>query len=380
MHGLIITHDGIEDIAVTELKELIGAKGTIENGVVVFKFRCILDLYKLSYCMQSVRRVLLLIAEFEVKPGLLQTMALVEKALKKAEIEDIKDMRIKTECVRQGAHDFTSLDLATEIGKLILAKAGRQSKLQVDMKNPQLVFHVFVNNGRGYLGIDTAGFDLSKRDYRLMDYRPPLKANIAYGLLRMCGYNKDAVLVNPFCSAGVMSIEAAFFAINKPVNYYRKHNFLFKACPQLEGEDIDGFFEKIDREIGGEPRIFCVDEQLRHISAAKKNSKIAGVHKQITFSKIAVEWLDTKFDEGSVDCVVCNAPRLSQFNEGQMAKVYKEFFYQAAYILRNEGKVGLVCNRSEQIKKSASEHNFMLIEERSVWQGKEELKLLVFKK
>ena len=53
--------------------------------------------------------------------------------------------------------------------------------------------------------------------------------------------------------------------------------------------DFDKFNSKFDKA-----NIFAFDSQFRHIDAAKKNSKIAGINKNINFSRTEIEWLDTK--------------------------------------------------------------------------------------
>jgi 23S rRNA G2445 N2-methylase RlmL len=166
------------------------------------------------------------------------------------------------------------------------------------------------------------------------------------------------------------------------VNYYRKTELHFTKFQNLKGIDFEKLFEEIDGKIKEkiEGEIHCLNSQFRYISAAKGNSKIAGVNKHIDFSRFDVEWLDTKFGKARVDVIAANAPRISGTNGQIVEKYYKELFYQANFVLKKSGRVGLLCNSLDIIKAAALKNEFGLLEERSIWQGEEELKLAVFEK
>ena len=117
------------------------------------------------------------------------------------------------------------------------------------------------------------------------------------------------------------------------------------------------------------------------MSAAQKNAKIATVNKEIHFSRMEIEWLDTKFEEASVDKIVSQVPKISKHsNPKDIAKLYNEFFYQAKFILKNTGRICIITNKTEELKDAASKYGFKVAHEREIIHGKAVDKAIVFEK
>jgi len=115
------------------------------------------------------------------------------------------------------------------------------------------------------------------------------------------------------------------------------------------------------------------------VSAAKKNAKIAGVNKAIQFSRKEISWLDTKFEESSIDRIVSLIPQPSKnISEQQLGKIYHEFFYQCNYILKKNGKICLITKYPELLLQDAKRHNFKEEKRLEVTQGKETLMFILF--
>ena len=293
-----------------------------------------------------------------------------------------KDDSFKVICERSGNHEFSSQDIAPQVGMqvidLVNDKKGYEQK--VNMKHPKIIVYVFITQDKGYLGIDFSGFDMAKRDYKIFSYSQSIKANVAYAMLRLAGYNSKKILLDPFCGEGTIPIEAALFSTGRSVNLYRKDKIHFLEY-QL-GIESEKIIEKIDNaEKKNTSKIYCFDNNMGLISSAKKNSKIAGVNKHLTYGKVNAEWLDARLEKEEIDAIVSNSPRISKHTKESITrKLYEELFYQAEFILKQTGKIVLLSNGTEIMKKGAKKYEFKLDEERSVWLGKQELKICVFSK
>jgi 23S rRNA G2445 N2-methylase RlmL len=105
--------------------------------------------------------------------------------------------------------------------------------------------------------------------------------------------------------------------------------------------DTDKLFSKIDAEILKETlKIYCFDKEFRYLNSAKKNAKIAGVDKDINFSRSDVEWMDTKLDKESVDKIITQPPQPTKnLDIKKLTKIYDEFFYQAEFVLKKKGRI-----------------------------------------
>jgi putative N6-adenine-specific DNA methylase len=354
MKGLSICYKGVEDISAKEILELIKAKTEIKSGCVVFD--CELDdLALLCYKGQSVNRVLLLLDEFKINK--------IEDLKRISKIDFSKWLKNRTFAARCEIidSDLNSREIEKATGDEISGK--------VDLDNPDVTVFVYIYGENAYVGIDLGG-DLSKRDYKIFTGQTSLKGTIAYSLVRISEYTPDKKMLDCFCGSGEIPIEAALFASKFPVNFYNKRKFPFLKLIEFD-------FDKVDKEIGKEKfQINSFDTEQRRVKSAEKNAKIAGVNKFINFSRTEVKFLELKFKE-DVDLIITNIPRLTkQVSRNRIEKLYKEFFYQADYILKKDGKIVICCKDSELLKETAEK--FKIVEEREIEHGKEVLKIIVF--
>ena len=374
MKGLAITSKSIEDTAAVEIKELINAKCKTEESCVVFDFRKFEDLCLLCYKSQSVDRIVCLIDEFKFH----NFHEDFENFLDKADFAEwIKKYKsFKVECLRTGKHDFKSVDAETQFAKVILKKY-KSYNPKFNLKEYDIIFFIYIIDDKCYFGIDFSGFELNKRLYKIFLHPGSMRGTIAYALVRESGFQKKEAMLDPFSRDGVVVIESAFYANDFPVNYFKKDKFAFLKFDL--GIDYEKFFKKIDKKILKKPKteIYSFDHLFKYVDFSKKNAKIAGVDKEINFSRTELEWLDIKFKKEAVDRIITNLPNSKNAN---LDKIYHEFFYQAEYILKNEGRIAVISVIPDFLKKHAEKHNFVVDKEKDVWSGEQKLKILIFKK
>ena len=371
MKGLVITSIGIEEIASTEIKELINAECKVAEGCVAFDSSDISDLCLLCYKCQSADRVLYLINFFEFKKFFEEFKEFIEKLELNEWVEECK--KFKVECIRLGIHDFKSTDVETKAAELIIRKSKNK---KVDMKDYEITFIVYIVQNKCYFGVDFAGFELNKRSYKIFLHPNSLRGTVAYTLVRESGFEKKDVMLDPFSRDGVIPIEAAFYATDFPLNYYKKDRFAFLKL-KLD-IDFEKFFSEVDKKAKkAKAKVYCYDNLFKYVDYSKKNAKIAGVDKQINFSRIELEWLDIKFREKSIDRIVTNPPTPKNDN---FDKIYNEFFYQCEYILKDNGTLALISRNPDIVKNYALKYNFLNLKEKDVCSGRQLLKIMVFKK
>jgi 23S rRNA G2445 N2-methylase RlmL len=367
---------------------MINAECNAEEGCVTFGFKDFEELCLLCYRLQSADRAAYLIGNFEFRNFFEE----FEKFIANTAKSDIgqwikKGKKFRVECVRSGTHDFNSVDVEQKAAAFILAalkskeiKADIKNDIKkTDIKNYDITFLVYIVNSICYFGVDFCGFELNKRHYKIFLHPNSLRGTIAYALVRESGFGKKETMLDPFSRDGVIPIEAALFASDFPCNYYKKDRFAFLKLGI--GVDFDKFFSKCDKGIKrSKTGIYSYDYSFKYVDYCKKNAKIAGVGKQINFSRVELEWLDIKFKKESVDRIIANPPASKSPN---LDKIYNELFYQANYILRNDGTIALVLRMPDipdLAKKYAVKHNFSLLKEKDVWSGRQLLKIAVFRK
>lgn len=386
MKALAITSKGIEEITSKEINEIIKAKSEIKNSCVVFEPKESIDLCTLCYKAQSITRALTLFDSFNFKSND-DFFKLMKNIIDKINLDDWldKDKTFRVSCSKVDNDSISSEEINSEVGGFIIDKIQKTKNYEqkVNLDNPDVIFFVFISKNEAFFGIDFAGIDLSKRDYKVFSHPAALKGTVAHSLLRIADYNKDEILLDPFTGSGTIPIEAALYSSNISVNHFRKDRFAFLRLKCFNDINFDDFFEKIDKEkkLEKKPKINAFDAQFRFVDATKKNAKIASVDKTINFSRMEIEWLDTKMDKNSIDKIVTNPPAISKYtNPKDIEKLYDEFFHQAEFILKNKGKIVMIAKSHEELKKAAEKYKFKVIEEKPIWLGKQESKVIVFVK
>src|SRR3989344_9146175 len=371
MKGLAITSKGVEETASLEIKELINADCKISECCVVFEFNKFEDLCLLCYKAQSVDRIIYLIGSFEFREFPLE----FEKFIEKKDFDEWigKNKNFKVECVRIGKHEFKSVDAESKATGIILEKY-KNNKIKFNIKGWDIIFFICIVDNKCYFGVDFAGFELNKRAYKIYLHPNSLRGTIAYALVKESGFQKGEILLDPFSRDGIIPIEAAFYANDFPVNYYKKDRFAFLKLGL--GVDYDGLFRKIDKKILKKPKagVYSFDHLFKFVHFAKKNAKIAGVEKSINFSRVELEWLDIKFKKESVDRIATSLPSSKNAN---LDKIYKEFFYQADYILKKDGRIAAIARIPDLAIKHAGSNNFEVIKQKEVWSGEQAMKIVL---
>ena len=142
------------------------------------------------------------------------------------------------------------------------------------------------------IGIDTSGVSLHKRGYRQMTVKAPITETLASALIMLTPWNKDRILVDPFCGSGTFPIEAAMLAADMAPGMNR--SFLAEGWKHLVPEKCwhDAIEEARDRvNLKAETDIQGYDIDAEALKAARSNAKMAGVDRLIHFQQRPVKEL-----------------------------------------------------------------------------------------
>lgn len=95
----------------------------------------------------------------------------------------------------------------------------------VDTLEPDVRIHVFIEDDRLMLYLDTSGDALFKRGVRSHTNIAPIRENLAAGILRLTGWQPGTPLLDPMCGSGTFLIEAAQMALNIQPGIARRFAF-----------------------------------------------------------------------------------------------------------------------------------------------------------
>lgn len=173
------------------------------------------------------------------------------------------------------------------------------------------------------IGIDTSGESLHKRGYRKLISRAPITETLAAALIMLTPWNKDRLLVDPFCGSGTFPIEAAMIGAKIAPGLSRSflsetwENAIPKSLwEQVREEANDMVLRDITMNIQG----FDIDGDV--IKAARQNAIVAGVDSHIHFQQRPVSELKSPKKYGFV---ITNPPYGERLEEkAAMPPLYKE--------------------------------------------------------
>lgn len=145
---------------------------------------------------------------------------------------------------------------------------------------------VFLHKDEVTVGIDTTGDSLHKRGYRTLTSKAPITETLAAALIILTPWNKDRILVDPFCGSGTFVIEAAMMAANMAPGMNRSFlsedwkNLIPRKCWY---ETMDEANDLLDSDVKVDIQGYDIDGEI--VKAARANAESAGVDHMIHFQQ-----------------------------------------------------------------------------------------------
>lgn len=143
---------------------------------------------------------------------------------------------------------------------------------------------VFMFKDEAIIGIDTSGDSLHKRGYRLLASKAPISETLAAALIMLTPWNKDRILVDPFCGSGTFPIEAALIATNTAPGMNREFTAeqWKNLIPKKEWyEVISEAHDMINTDVELDIQGYDLDNEM--VKIARRNAERAGVNELIHF-------------------------------------------------------------------------------------------------
>ena len=151
---------------------------------------------------------------------------------------------------------------------------------------------VFLYKDEVTVGLDTTGESLHKRGYRKLVAKAPIAEDLAAALIMLTPWNKDRILVDPFCGSGTFPIEAAMMAANIAPGMNREFRaFTWKhLIPSKMWYDcLDEARDYVDMDVHTDIQGYDIDPEMVRIS--RENARLAGVEGLIHFQVRPMEQL-----------------------------------------------------------------------------------------
>ena len=218
----------------------------------------------------------------------------------------------------QGTRNIPWEDFIPEDGKFWVAKASSiksklfspsdiqsiMKKAMVERLKNRYGVAWFPENGASYplrvflykdmvtVGIDTSGESLHKRGNRTLTSKAPITETLAAALILLTPWNRDRILVDPFCGSGTFPIEAAMMAAKMAPGMNRSflaegwRNVIKRKCWY---EAMDEAGDLVEEDVEVDIQGYDVDGDI--VKAARSNAQSAGVDHMIHFQQRPVSAL-----------------------------------------------------------------------------------------
>ena len=275
---VIKTLHNLEDELAAEL-ETLGVQNIHKHQRAVNCTCDIRDLYRLNYRLRTALRILIPLYEIEFRNA--DDFYLKAKKLNWNEWLNNTctfaiDVNVKSE-IFVHSH-FAALRLKDAIADFFKDTTGKRP--DVDRDQPDFRLHLFVQEGKAAILLDSSGESLNRRGYRGSGAKAPLNEVLAAGMILKSGWNGNQDLCIPFCGSGTLLIEAASIA-KKTSPHTSKRKFAFLHWP--------GFQHKIWDEVMNEVRTCNLDFKIigsdihpKAIASTKENLLNAGYINDVT--------------------------------------------------------------------------------------------------
>lgn len=277
-------HFGMEAVCKREITDLGYDIVRVEDGKVTFAGGAD-ALVRANIFLRTTQRILWKVGEF--------------KAVTFEELfQGIKDIPWEDYLPRDARFWVTK---ATSVKSTLFSTSDIQSiakKAMVERMKEHYHVSWFEENGQDYpvrislykdvvtVALDVSGESLHKRGYRKMVSKAPLEETLAAGLIRLTPWNRDRILVDPFCGSGTFPIEAAMMGANIAPGMHRAfqgqqwENLIPVKLWQQGFEEAE---DLVDRKVEMDIQGYDIDPQI--IKAARENAKRAGVDQLIHFQQ-----------------------------------------------------------------------------------------------
>ena len=249
----------------------------------------------------------------------------------------------------QGTRNIPWEDFIPEDGKFWVAKASSiksklfspsdiqsiMKKAMVERLKNRYGVTWFPENGASYplrvflykdmvtVGIDTSGESLHKRGYRTLTSKAPITETLAAALILLTPWNRDRILVDPFCGSGTFPIEAAMMAAKMAPGMNRSflaeewRNVIKRKCWY---EAMDEAGDLVEEDVEVDIQGYDVDGDI--VKAARSNAQSAGVDHMIHFQQRPVSALSHPKKYGFI---ISNPPYGERIEEKEnLPALYKE--------------------------------------------------------
>ncbi len=292
----IIVPPGFESVLQGELANLRISVLSEEVGGVSCQVN-LNNLVKLHLCLGSPSQILLRLGEF-LAPSIPQFVRRIKQIDWKQYLTKNSPLHIHISTKK------SKLYHQRKIKELLLEVLNKQglnpsqllsgNEKGEELEYPSQSIHINLDQNMCRLSINSSGRFFYKRGYRIDTGFAPLRENLAFGILRLAGWDGESVFLDPMCGSGTFPIEAAMMAENRPPHF--RQNFAFELWPKMnalkdEIKHIKKRFIQPKASLDHNLQIMGSDISAEAIHASYTNTEASQIEVPISYKVESLEKL-----------------------------------------------------------------------------------------
>jgi putative N6-adenine-specific DNA methylase len=270
-----------------------------------------------------------------------------------------RTLRVDTSAIRSPLKSLQFATLTVKDGIVDRFRDRVGTRPSIDTVDPDVRVSLFLTDREATLYLDLSGEPLFKRGWRAgaeHHGEAPLKENLAAGLLALSRWQPTQPLLDPFCGAGTIVIEAAQIATERPPGLARR--FAIERLKIHNASQWQALIERAegrhqDRLAAGTPLIRGSDIDPEVIATARGNFVRAGLPADLVTLDVADARAARPFAAGGL--LLANSPYGERLEADpalwrEMGAVLRTHFggWRAAFLWPDRGLPGLLGLREDQ--------------------------------
>ena len=277
-------HFGLEAVLKREITDLGYEIVSVEDGRITFKGDQA-ALARANIFIRTAERIMIKVGSFRA-----DTFDELFEGTKALSWEQYlpKDARFwVTKATTNKSKLFSGSDIQSIVKKAIVDRlTGVYHIRWFEETGAEYPIRVFIFKDIVTIALDASGISLHKRGYRQLVGKAPISETLAAALIMLTPWNRDRLLVDPFCGSGTFPIEAAMIGAGIAPGMHRE--FTADKWDNLAAETVwqqalAEAEDKILRDVSMSIQGYDLDAGI--IKCAMKNAKAAGVEQHIHFQQ-----------------------------------------------------------------------------------------------
>lgn len=313
-------HFGLEAVLKKEIIDLGYEIVEVSDGRVTFKGD-IAALARANIFIRTAERIMLKVGSFHATT--FDELFEGTKALPWEEYIPVDGKFWVTKATTNKSKLFSGSDIQSIVKKAIVDHLKYKYRVTwFEETGAEYPIRVFIMKDVVTIALDSSGISLHKRGYRTFVGKAPISETLAAALIMLTPWNKDRILVDPFCGSGTFPIEAALIGANIAPGMNREftgENWKNLSPKKVWYDAINEAEDVICRDIKMNIQGYDIDGDM--IKCAMKNAMAAGVDEQIHFQQRDVADLSSPKKYGFI---ITNPPYGERLEEkADLPKLYR---------------------------------------------------------